>query len=307
MDLPSISGFIGSLLAISTPILLIASLELLVQRSGVINLGVEGAMLVGAFTAYVVTLYTSSPLLGLLSAIALGSLVSILFAIMAVYMRLDQIVVGVSISMVSIGLTSYLYRLIVGYGSPPKIQSTLIDALAPFLRSIPIAGDTLFQTPLTPISLALPIAFWLLLGRSLVGAIIKASGEDPSRACRLGVNVAMVRTILLALEGIASGAAGALLSIGYYGSFLENMTAGRGYLAVALVILSSWSPARLLPTVLIFSLIEVAQLRLQASGIIEIPYQLALSMPYIFTLAILAISSGGKKAPRSLGSSEYEC
>ncbi|MEM1611629.1 MAG: ABC transporter permease, partial [Sulfolobales archaeon] len=274
---------------------------------GVINLGVEGAMLIGAFTAYAVTLHTSNPLLGLLSAIALGSLVTILFAIMAVYMKLDQIVVGVSISMASIGLTSYLYRLITGYGPPPKIEMTLGDAIPPILKSIPIVGDTIFQNPLTPISLALPIASWLLLSRSVAGAMIKASGEDPSRACRLGVDVAMIRLILLALEGIASGAAGALLSIGYYSSFLENMTAGRGYLAVALVILSSWDPVKLFPATLIFSIAEVTQLRLQASGIIEIPYQLALSMPYIFTLAILAISSKNIGSPRSLGSSDYEC
>ncbi len=307
MDLSFISSFIGSVLAISTPLLLVASLELLVQRSGVINLGVEGAMLIGAFTAYAVTLHTSNPLLALLSAIALGSLVSTIFTIIAVYMKLDQIVVGVSISMASIGLTSYLYRLITGYGPPPKIESTLSDIVSPILKSIPIAGDTIFQNPLTPISLTLPIVSWLLLSRSVAGAMIKASGEDPGRACRLGVDVAMIRLILLTLEGAVSGAAGALLSIGYYGSFLENITAGRGYLAVALVILSSWSPAILLPAVLIFGLAEVTQLRLQASGIIEIPYQLALSMPYILTLAILAISGGGKRAPRSLGSSEYEC
>jgi ABC-type uncharacterized transport system permease subunit len=111
MDLSSVSSFIRSVLAISTPLLLVASLELLVQRSVVINLGVEGAMLIGAITAYAVTLHTSNSLPGLLSAIALGSLVSIIFTIMTVYMKLDQIVVGVSISMTSIGLTSYLYRL----------------------------------------------------------------------------------------------------------------------------------------------------------------------------------------------------
>lgn len=119
-----------------------------------------------------------------------------------------------------------------------------------------------------------------MLGRSVAEAMIKASGEDPGRACRLGVDVAMIRFILLTLEGAASGAAGSLLSIGYYGSFLENITAERGYLAVALVILSSWSPVKLLPAVLIFGLADVAQLRLQAPGIIEIPYQLALSMTY---------------------------
>jgi len=236
--------------------------------------------LIGAFTAYAVTLHTSNSLPGFLSAIALGSLVSIIFTIMTVYMKLDQIVVGVSISMTSIGLTSYLYRLITGYSPPPKIELTLSDIVFPTLKSIPIAGETIFQNPLTPILLALPIVSWLLLGRSVAGAMIKASGEDPGRACWLGVDVAMIRFILLTLEGAASGAVGSLLSIGYYGSFLENITAGRGYLAVALVILSSWSSVKLLPAVLIFGLADVVQLRLQAPGIIEIPYQLALSMTY---------------------------
>jgi len=305
LDLAYISSFVGSVLAVATPILLVASLELLVQRSGVINLGVEGAMLIGAFTAYALTLYTSNPLLGFLSAMALGSLIAILFAMVAIYMRLDQIVVGISISIASIGITSYLYRIIAGYGPPPKISSSIGET--PISKDIPIVGEIFFQTPLTPILLALPIAIWLILSRSVIGAMIKAAGEDPGKACRLGVEAAKIRLGVLALEGIAAGAAEALLSIGYYSSFLENMTAGRGYVAVALVILSSWSPAKLLLATLFFSLLEVSQLRLQALGIIDIPYQLALSMPYIFTLAILAISSGGKRAPRSLGSSEYEC
>ncbi len=305
MDLAYISSFVGSVLAVATPLLLVSSLELLVQRSGVINLGVEGAMLVGAFTAYAITLYTSNPLLGFLSAMAFGSLMAILFAILAIYIWLDQIVVGVSMSVASIGITSYLYRIIAGYGPPPKISTPIGGA--PILKDIPIAGEILFQTPLTPISLALPIAIWLILSRSVFGAMVKAAGEDPGRACKLGVEVTRIRFGLLALEGLASGAAGALLSIGYYSSFMENMTAGRGYVAVALVILSSWSPSKLLLATLFFSLLEVSQLRLQATGIIEIPYQLALSIPYIFTLAILAISRGGKNAPRSLGYSEYEC
>jgi ABC-type uncharacterized transport system permease subunit len=302
MDQGFIASLISSTLIIATPILLVSSLELVSQRSGVINLGVEGVMLLGAFAAYIVTLQTSEPYLGLLAAVASGSILSLIFGILAIYMRFDQIVAGISISMFSLGLTSYLYRISVGYGPLQKIVS--LERIEISIPEIPIISEILSQNFLTYIALLLPL---VIKDRGSVGILIKASGEDPNRACRLGVDVSRLRISLLALEGIAAGASGALLSIGYYSSFLENMTAGRGYLAVALVILSGWSPIKLLLASIFFSLLEASQLRLQASGVIEIPYQFTLAIPYISTLAILAIYRKNIDSPRSLGSSERGC
>ena len=305
MDQGFIASLISSTLIIATPILLVSSLELVSQRSGVINLGVEGVMLLGAFAAYIVTLQTSEPYLGLLAAVASGSILSFIFGILAIYMRFDQIVAGISISMFSLGLTSYLYSISVGYGPLQKIVS--LERMEISIPEIPIISEILSQNFLTYIALLLPLVIKVILDRGSVGILIKASGEDPNRACRLGVDVSRLRISLLALEGIAAGASGALLSIGYYSSFLENMTAGRGYLAVALVILSGWSPIKLLLASIFFSLLEASQLRLQASGVIEIPYQFTLAIPYISTLAILAIYRKNIDSPRSLGSSERGC
>jgi len=304
LDQGSIASFIGSVLSISTPILLVASTELVSQRAGVINLGAEGSMLFGAFASYVTALYTGSPLLGLLAGIICGAAVSSIFAALTAYAKLDQVVAGVSISMISLGVTSYLYRAIVGYGPPPKLGSTLGYLEPP---GIPFIAEALRQNILTYIALALPIAVWLSIERSPLGGMVKASGEDPGRACRLGVDVSRLRTSILAIEGGFAGAAGALLSIGYYSSFIDNMTAGRGYVAVAIVILSGWSPIKLLPASLLFSLLDAAQLRLQALGVFEIPYQAALAMPYIFALAALTASGRSGRAPKALGSSEYTC
>jgi simple sugar transport system permease protein len=305
LDQGFIASLISSTLIIATPILLVSSLELVSQRSGVINLGVEGVMLLGAFAAYIVTLQTSEPYLGLLAAVASGSILSFIFGILAIYMRFDQIVAGISISMFSLGLTSYLYRISVGYGPLQKIVS--LERMEISIPEIPIISEILSQNFLTYIALLLPLVIKVILDRGSVGILIKASGEDPNRACRLGVDVSRLRISLLALEGIAAGASGALLSIGYYSSFLENMTAGRGYLAVALVILSGWSPIKLLLASIFFSLLEASQLRLQASGVFEIPYQFTLAIPYISTLAILAIYRKNIDSPRSLGSSERGC
>lgn len=275
-------------LKIAIPVLLLASADVLVQRSGVVNLSCEGAMLLGAFTAYYVVLSSGDPLAGLAglaSAALAGILYSLAFAL-AVSRGLDQLLAGFSMSLLSLGLTSYLYRLLVGAGAPP---------------AIPAAGG--LEIPLLVAALASPLASWAVLSRSSAGPAIRASGEDPERACRLGVRVSRLRAALVVVEGLAAGLAGASTSTVLYTGFLENMTAGRGYMAVALVILSGWSPLGVLPAVLLVSLAEALQLRLQAAGILWVPHQLANSIPYVVAVAALAAAGGRRRrAPRALAS-----
>lgn len=307
MDQGALAGLIGSAVEIMTPLLLVSSIELLVQRSGVINLAVEGTMLMGAFTAYMVTLYSNDPLLGLLLAMLIGAAFSGVYASLVIKIGLDQMVSGIAMSILALGITAYIYRLLIGPGKPLQVVPTLGRIEIPYAESLPIFGELLSQIPVSYVAIFMPIIVWGVLHRSRVGVLIRASGEDPERACRLGARVSRIRAYLLILEGVVAGLSGALLSIGYSGVYVDNMTAGRGYVAVALVILSSWSPIKLLPAVAIFSFIEATQLRLQASGAIPIPYQLALAMPYIATIAALAISGRSSRSPRSLASNENPC
>ncbi|MEM2203258.1 MAG: ABC transporter permease [Sulfolobales archaeon] len=290
MEQGLLAGLLSSTIVIAAPLLLVASIELLVQRSGMINLAIEGAMLFGAFSAYLATLYSGNPLIGVLLGVLSGIIISGVLAILAINMRLDQMVSGLSISIVTIGLTAYLYRLFIGAGKPPQLTTTL--------------GDLGFFSIAT---FAMPLAIWLLLHRSGLGILIRASGEDPERACRLGIRVSRLRLYLLLIEGGFAGFSGALLSIGFSGLYMDNMTAGRGYLAVVLVILSGWNPMKLLPAILAFSFLDAVQLRMQASGLIQIPYQLALAMPYISAIIALAIAGKGLKAPKSLAAHESPC
>ncbi|HWQ17168.1 MAG TPA: ABC transporter permease [Sulfolobales archaeon] len=290
MDQGLLAGLLSSTIEIAAPLFLVASIELLVQRSGMINLAVEGAMLLGAFSAYLAALYSGNPLIGVLLGVFSGIIISGVLAILATNMRLDQMVSGLSISIITIGLTAYLYRLFIGAGKPPQLTTTLGD-----LGLLSIA------------TFAMPLAIWLLLNRSRLGVLIRASGEDPERACRLGVRVSILRLYLLLIEGSLAGLSGALLSIGFSGLYMDNMTAGRGYIAVVLVILSGWDPMKLLPAILAFSLLDAIQLRMQASGMIQIPYQLALAMPYIAAIIALAIAGKGLRAPKSLATHESPC
>lgn len=307
MDQGFFSGLVGSTIEIMVPLLLISSIELLVQKSGVINLSVEGVMLVGAFSAYIVTLHTGDPLLGLSTAILIGAMFSGIYCLLVIKIGLDQMVTGIAMSILSLGVTAYLYRLLTGSGGPLKVTATLGRLEVPAASSIPIVNELLSQNPVSYIAFAIPIIAWLILNRTKLGVAIRASGEDPGRACRLGARVSIIRASLLTLEGAVTGLAGALLSIGFSGFYVDNMTAGRGYVAVALVILSSWNPLWLLPAIMIFSVADAAQLRIQASGVAPIPHQLALAMPYIVTIVALAISGKNTRSPRSLASNENPC
>ncbi len=307
MDQGFFAGLLSSIIEIMVPLLFISSIELLVQRSGVINLAVEGIMLVGAFSAYIVTLYTGDPLLGLLTAVLIGAMFSGIYCLLIIKIGLDQMVSGIAMSILSLGVTAYLYRLLAGSGGPLKVATTLERIEIPVASGIPIVNELLSQIPISYIAFAMPIIAWIILNRTRFGVMIRASGEDPGRACRLGARVSAIRASLLTLEGAVTGLAGALLSIGFSGIYVDNMTAGRGYVAVALVILSSWNPLWLPPAIMIFSIVDAAQLRLQATGIAPIPHQLALAMPYIATIVALAISGKNARSPRSLASNENPC
>ncbi|HDI46453.1 MAG TPA: ABC transporter permease [Candidatus Methanomethylia archaeon] len=299
-----IQGLFYSSIAFMTPVLLVGVAEVMVERSGVLNLCVEGAMLIGAFSAFMVAYFTGSLGLAILAAGLSGLLLCLLFSFLVIVLALDQMVTGLAINLLTVGLTSYLYRACFGWyvsPVPPHIENVLQPLKIPILSDLPIVGDVLFNhVPLTYFALLFAILCWWLLFKTKLGLKIRAIGEDPQIAEYLGINVNLIRFLLLLLEGFIAGIAGSLLSIAFYNMFLDNMTQGRGYIAIALVILARWNPLLLLGGAFFFSFIDALQLRIQAIGFTAFPYQFALMMPYLFTIAVLAIAGRRVKGPASL-------
>ncbi|MEM0090629.1 MAG: ABC transporter permease [Nitrososphaerota archaeon] len=299
-----ILGLLYSSITLLTPLLLAGLAELLVERSGILNLSLEGTMLMGAFVAFMVAFYTGDLYYATLLASIAGAVLCLLFAILTITLALDQMVTGLALNLLTIGITSYLYRASFGWyvsPIPPHIQTTLQPIEIPVLSQILVIGKILFShLPHTYAAFVLVFLTWWLLFKTEKGLKIRAIGEDPQTADYLGINVNLTRYALLILEGCIAGIAGSLLSIGYYNMFLDNMTQGRGYIAIALIILSRWNPLLLLGGAFLFSFIDALQLRIQAFNIPFLPYQFALMLPYLFTIVLLFVAGRKVKGPASL-------
>jgi len=297
-------GVLYSTVTLLTPILLAGVTELLVERSGILNLSVEGAMLMGAFTAFMAAFYLGNLGVALAAAALSGLLLCLLFAFLTVTLSLDQMVTGLALNLFVVGVTSYLYRASFQWyvnPIPPHVGETQQPVAIPLLSEIPVIGKALFsQNPLTYVAFLLVAISWWFIYRTRAGLKVRAVGEDPYVADYLGINVGLIRYVLLAMQGAVVGVAGSLLSVGYYNMFLDNMTLGRGYIAVALVILARWNPLYLLGGATLFSFVDALQLRIQAASSAIFPHQFALMMPYLFTIFFLLIAGRRVRGPASL-------
>jgi simple sugar transport system permease protein len=267
-------------LRLAAPLLLAALGELLVERAGVVNIGVEGTMLCGAFAGFAAAAASGSPVAGAAAAIAAGAAVGALFAAFAVVRGADQIVVGAAVNLLALGSTALAARALYG-GAPPS---------APVL---PAAA-----APAVAIGLV-PLLAWFLSGTRR-GLRLRAVGERARAADAEGVSVSGVRIAAAIAGGALAGLAGAALSISQSNTFTEGMTAGRGFIALAVVIFGRWRPGGVLLAALFFGAAMALQPRLQASGS-AIPYQASLMLPYVVTLLVLAFASGRARAPGDLG------
>lgn len=288
-----LTGFVAAVVRISTPLLLAAIGEMLSERGGVINLGIEGAMLSGALASAMGAL-AFGPWGGVVLAVLAGILVAALFAGVAIGARADQIITGTAITLMAIGLTGTIYRSAFGPGGPGLSLPTLPAAPVPLLRSIPVLGPALFeQSPLTYAAwLLVPLSFWFLF-RTWWGLALRATGEAPESARASGVPVERVQLLATLAGGALAGLAGATLVLAQVGTFAEKMTAGRGFIAIAIVVLGRWHPMGVLLAALLFGAATALQFVLQAMGL-SVPYQLFLVMPYLLALGVLALAAAGK-------------
>jgi simple sugar transport system permease protein len=286
-------------LRLAAPLLLAALGELIVERGGVVNIGIEGMMLAGAFIAFGLALATGSPAAGCAAALALGAAIGLVFAAFAVWRRADQIVVGLAVNLLALGATGLAARALWGGAVPagPRWDELAVPGLA----SLPGVGPVLFrQTPFVWAAIGVAAAVALGLARTRAGLRLRAVGESARAADAEGVDVARVRTAALVLGGALAGLAGASLTVAQTNSFTEGMTAGRGFLALAIVIFGRWRPTGVALGALFFGATTALQFRLQARGF-DVPYPVFLMLPYAIALAVLAFAAGRARAPADLG------
>ncbi len=288
-----------------TPLLFSTLGEIYAERSGVLNLGVEGMMVMGAVMGFGTSLVTENVWLGILLAALVGGLLSLIHAFLSITLRANQTVSGIALTIFGLGMSGLLGKAYIGAPLPSRVRAVPI----PLLRDIPILGPFLFQhDPLIYLSLVLVPLLWLLLFKTRAGINIRSVGENPATADALGVNVHRVRYLCVFLGGVLSGLGGAYLSVAYRPAWTEGMTAGLGWIAIALTIFSMWSPGRALLGAYLFGGVEALQYRLQPPP----PYGLGISpnllamLPY--ALAVIVLLAGTREtirkrmgAPSALG------
>jgi ABC-type uncharacterized transport system permease subunit len=299
-DILTASFFIGILasgIRLATPYLYAALGETLGQRSGVLNLGVEGQMLMGAFAAFYVTFQTGNVWLGMLAALVVGAAMGLAMAFVSINLQAEQGISGIGFYLFGLGMSTLLFQMLIG--SVETVQG-FAPIHIPLLSDIPVIGEIFFrQNILVYIAFALvPIAQFVLT-KTTLGLKIRAVGENPAAADSLGVSVARVRYITVTLGGIMSGIAGASMSIGLLNVFQQNMTSGLGFIAVALVYFGGWRPLGVMLGALLFSLVNALQLRLQVQGV-NIPSDLMVMMPYILTIIALVLTVQRVRSPSAL-------
>ena len=290
-------AFIAVILTIitaATPLLLASTGELVVERSGVLNLGVEGMMVMGAVCGFGVAHVTGSPWLGVIAAIAAGAAMAFLFGILTLSLVTNQVATGLALTLLGLGLSGVIGE---GFVGQPGTKLARLDI--PLLSDIPVIGPLVFgQDPLVYVSLFLSGAVSWFLFRTRGGLIVRAVGDSHASAHALGYNVIAVRYLCVLFGGACAGLAGGYLSLAYTPSWIENMTAGRGWIALALVVFASWRPFRVVAGAYLFGTVMILGFYVQGLGL-GIPSQFLSSLPYIVTIAALVIISGNRALTRT--------
>ncbi len=291
---------VGRALAFSTPLLWAALGEIYAERAGVVNLGLEGMMILGAILGFIAGQTTGSPLLGLVVAAGAGGLAALLHAFISITLRANQYVSGLALTILGLGLAGLLGR---GYEGIP-LRQPMQAVSVPLLSDIPVIGPAFFtnQYLLTYAGLLIAVLLWFVLRYTKVGVTLRSVGESPKAADSLGINVFTVRYLAVIFGGLMAGIAGGYLSLAYRPSWSEGMTAGMGWIALAITIFAAWSPLRAILAAFLFGACFHLSFRLQGT----FPTEFLQMLPYVFTilaLTVIALSKAGRRsgAPEALG------
>ena len=292
-----IVGLIAAMFRMATPLIFGTLGELISERAGILNLGIEGTMFLGAFVGFAVAFTSGSLWIGLLAAILAGVLAGLLMAVLTVSLGLNQHVSGLGMTLMLTGLSLFFFRIVFGERSvQPSIKA--FATLKPF-GDIPVIGPITEQYALTYIAILLIPIFWWLIFRTSFGLQIRAAGENPEAADAAGVNVFRTRYIALGLAGGLMAVGGAFLSMAQLGSFTFGIVNGRGWVCIALIIFANWHPVRVLWGALLFGGLSALQLRLQSTGL-KLPYELFLALPYLMTILALTLAGRNVSGPAAV-------
>ncbi len=286
---------------IATPILLTALGEMVAQLSGVYNMGLEGMMLMGAFAAFIATYESGSQWVGVVAGASMGATMAAMFAFMVITFRVEQIVTGLSLNLLGSGLSTFWLRTAFAEQSVTPTIAFMGTAPIPFLADLPFLGPILFQQGLLTYFafLAVPLV-WLFLFHTRFGLELRCIGENPKALDTKGLSVTLRRYAAVIFGGAMAGLGGAFLTVGSSARFVPDMTAGRGWLALVIVIAGIWRPGYVLTAALVFSFLDALQLQIQGIGI-DLPHQILLALPYMVAILSLAVLRQSGKAPAMLG------
>lgn len=282
----NIQAWLAATLVMGTPLLLAGIGELVAEKSGVLNLGVEGMMLIGAVTGFIVFVTVDSRTLGFLASMLAGAGLSMIFALIAITFRANQVATGLALTIFGVGLSAFIGRPYEGEGIPALAKLDI-----PLLSDIPVLGTILFrQDPMVYVALLIGLAVIWFIYHTRAGLIVRAVGEAPASAHAMGYNVVAIRYAAVAFGGAMAGLGGAYMSLVEPHLWVENLVAGRGWIAVALVVFASWRPGRVILGAYLFGGITRFGFDMQAAGV-AIPSQLLSSLPYIATIVVLVLLS----------------
>lgn len=288
-------------LRMATPLIYTGIGETYSERAGVINIGLEGLMLIGAFSAYATAVYTQNLFLSVLAAMFFSALFGLAFAYLAVTLKTNQIIIGAALNMVGLGVTGFFYRTLFAQTGMVKPIVIFSPIPIPGLSSIPFIGPILFNQNMLVYGmfLLIPLAAFILF-KTPFGLAVRSLGEHPLSADSVGINVSKLRYITVLISAALAGVGGAYLSVAHANQFIEGMTSGRGFIALAIVAFGRWKPVGVLWAGLIFGAAFALQLRLQVAHL-NISYQFLQILPYVITILVLIIARGKSAQPKELG------
>jgi general nucleoside transport system permease protein len=298
-----IVSLLTGMLRLAAPIILASIGELVTERSGVLNLGVEGTMLMGAFAGFLATSLSGSIWVGVLWAILSGGILSAMMALVVVVLKADQIIAGLTINILSAGVTMYLFRVFFSGTATQNLPTieTFEEVAIPLLSEIPFIGPIFFnQHVLTYMAVALTILVYFFLYHTKYGLILRSIGDNPRAVDMKGVRVERYQFLGVVFGGMLAGLGGSFMTLASAGLYSPGIIAGRGWIALAIVILGNWKPFSILAAALFFGLLDTFQLQVQGIGI-DFPYQILVALPYLLTIVVLIIGRAKSGSPLALG------
>jgi len=302
LQITILTSVFAAAIRISTPLLFAALGELITERAGILNMGVEGMMLMSAFTGFMVTNQTGSLFLGIIAAMFTGSVMGLIMAFMATTLKVEQIVTGMALNLLAAGMSLFWYRLVYQSSESAFPTSKIFQIFEiPILSNIPFLGPIFFSHKvLTYIAFLMVPIIWFFLYRTKYGLEIRCLGENPIAIDMKGGSVTRLQYFSTMFGGMMAGLGGAFLTLGSSVRFVPGISAGRGWLAIVIVIAGNWQPGRILLATFIFALIDAIQLQLQGIGA-NVPFQILLALPYIFAILVMMNNRARSRAPATLG------